>query len=65
MPSQAGYKFNTDLYSGTPEIDTFTPSCGIAVDEYFWLNNLHPTYPIHDVVAKQVAEALVAGPDVC
>lgn len=51
--------------SGTPNDNTLTPSCGVAVNEYFWLNNLHPTYPIHAVVAQQVADALVAGPSVC
>ncbi|KAI1099220.1 carbohydrate esterase family 16 protein [Jackrogersella minutella] len=51
--------------NGTPDEDTLTRSCGVAVNEYFWLNNLHPTYPIHDVVAKGVADALSAGPDVC
>ncbi|KAI1073384.1 carbohydrate esterase family 16 protein [Whalleya microplaca] len=61
---------NTTAYceayqNGTPEDDTLTQSCGVAVNEYFWLNNLHPTYPIHDVVAQQVGDALVAGPTVC
>ncbi|KAI0839695.1 carbohydrate esterase family 16 protein [Hypoxylon sp. FL0890] len=57
--------FCTAYQNGTPDENTLTPSCGIAVNEYFWLNNLHPTYPIHDVVAKGVADALVAGPSVC
>lgn len=47
--------------SGTPEWDTYIESCGYAVDEFFWLNSLHPTYPIHDVVAEGVA-ALLSGP---
>ncbi|KAI2464652.1 carbohydrate esterase family 16 protein [Annulohypoxylon bovei var. microspora] len=55
----------TAYQNGTPNDDTLTPSCGVPVNEYFWLNNLHPTYPIHDVVAKGVADALVAGPSVC
>ncbi|KAI0139143.1 carbohydrate esterase family 16 protein [Hypoxylon sp. NC0597] len=65
----AGLKNTTGYCSayqnGTPEENTLTPSCGVAVNEYFWLNNLHPTYPIHDVVAKGVADGLVAGPSVC
>ncbi|KAI0178741.1 carbohydrate esterase family 16 protein [Hypoxylon sp. FL1284] len=65
----AGLKNTTifcDAYqNGTPKPNTFTPSCGVPVNEYFWLNDLHPTYPIHDVVAKQVTEALKAGPDIC
>lgn len=37
----------------------------MPVNQYFWLNTLHPTYPVHDVVAEQVAKALEAGPNVC
>ncbi|KAK7756286.1 hypothetical protein SLS62_001512 [Diatrype stigma] len=55
-----------DAYmSGTPEPDTFIESCGVPVNQYFWLNELHPTYPIHDVVAQGVADTLAAGPNVC
>jgi len=46
----------TDYQNGTPAWDTFYPECGIPVDEYFWLNSLHPTY----LVQQQVAKALVA-----
>lgn len=51
--------------SGTSEPDTLVESCGVPVNQYFWLNTLHPTYPIHDVVAEQVSKALEAGPNVC
>lgn len=37
----------------------------MPVNQYFWLNTLHPTYPVHDVVAELVAKALEAGPNVC
>ena len=37
----------------------------MPVNQYFWLNSLHPTYPIHDVVAEQVVKSLKAGPNVC
>lgn len=50
--------------SGTPEWDTYIESCGHAVDEFFWLNSLHPTYPIHDVVAEGVAALLGRPPNV-
>ncbi|KAK6224055.1 hypothetical protein LQW54_000202 [Pestalotiopsis sp. IQ-011] len=33
-----------------------------AVYEYLLLNNLHPTYPIHNFLAKEVAALLAAGP---
>lgn len=51
--------------SGTPESDTFYEGCGVPVDQYFWLNSLHPTGPIHEVVAEQVAKLLGAGPNIC
>ncbi|KAK8045368.1 hypothetical protein PG993_005392 [Apiospora rasikravindrae] len=65
----AGYANTTafcEAYqNGTPNLDTSDPACGIPVNEYFWLNSLHPTYPMHDVVAEQVASALEKGPNVC
>ncbi|KAF6823773.1 cellulose-binding gdsl lipase [Colletotrichum musicola] len=51
--------------NGTEAPDTLVESCGVKVDEYFWLNSLHPTYPIHDAVAETVAKALEGGPNVC
>ncbi|OLN82385.1 Thermolabile hemolysin 2, partial [Colletotrichum chlorophyti] len=61
---------NTTAYceayeNGTDAPDTLVESCGVRVNEYFWLNSLHPTYPIHDAVAQTVAAALEAGPNVC
>ncbi|OAA59906.1 Lipase, GDSL [Niveomyces insectorum RCEF 264] len=69
FPQTAGLK-NTTTYcssyaNGTPARDTLTAACGVPVNEYFWLNSLHPTYPIHDVVAEHLAKALTAGPNVC
>ncbi|KAK8069806.1 family 16 carbohydrate esterase [Apiospora phragmitis] len=65
----AGYANTTafcEAYqNGTPNLDTLDPACGVPVNEYFWLNSLHPTYPIHDVVAEQVVAALEKGPNVC
>ncbi|KAI3558999.1 fungal cellulose binding domain-containing protein [Colletotrichum abscissum] len=64
-----GYKNTTgycDAYKdGTTAQDTLIDSCTYPVNEYFWLNTLHPTYPIHDAVAETVASALEAGPNVC
>ena len=61
-PQTTLYKNTTaycDAYAnGTPERDTLNATCGIPVNEYFWLNSLHPTYPMHDVVAKQIATLL-------
>jgi len=65
----AGYR-NTTAYceaymNGTPTMTYFDPSCGVPVNEYFWLNSLHPTYPMMDVLAQQVARRLEGGPNVC
>ncbi|KAL3427750.1 Thermolabile hemolysin 2 [Phlyctema vagabunda] len=69
FPQTALYK-NTTAYcaayqNGTPTPDTLDPSCSIPVNEYLWLNSLHPTYPIHDALAEVVASQLTAGPNVC
>ncbi|OBT86468.1 hypothetical protein VE02_05336 [Pseudogymnoascus sp. 03VT05] len=69
FPATAGYK-NTTAYceayqNGTPAQDTLDPSCGIPVNQYFWLNSLHPTSPMHDVLAQKVAAQLKSGPNVC
>jgi phospholipase/lecithinase/hemolysin len=53
------------LDSGTPTTDYLNSTCGVPVNQYFWLNSLHPTYPMHDVLAQQVALQLTAGPNVC
>ncbi|KAH9885061.1 carbohydrate esterase family 16 protein [Xylariomycetidae sp. FL2044] len=68
-PETAGLKNTTDYCveyeNGTPEEDTFIESCGVPVNEYFWLNNLHPTPAINAVVARQIVEGLNADPNVC
>lgn len=59
-----GYKAD-ERGRGTPTKNFLDPECDIPVNEYFWLNALHPTYPIHDVIAEQVAKTLEQGPNVC
>lgn len=44
--------------NGTPEWDTFYESCGVPVDEYFWLNSLHPTYLVMNATARAIVEEL-------
>lgn len=44
--------------SGTPTLTYFDPSCGVSVDEYFWLNTLHPTYPMHNFMGSQIVQLL-------
>ncbi|PKS10975.1 hypothetical protein jhhlp_002734 [Lomentospora prolificans] len=67
-PQTADYKDTTTFceayQNGTPEWDTLDENCTYPVNEYFWLNSLHPTYPIHDVVAEGVAELLSGPPNV-
>ncbi|KAF3938128.1 hypothetical protein ABW19_dt0209152 [Dactylella cylindrospora] len=63
-PVTAEWTFNDvttycDAYqNGTPEWDTFIPECVYPVDEYFWLNSLHPTHYVHKEVAKELAAVL-------
>lgn len=42
--------------SGTPTLTFFAPACGVPVDEYLWLNGLHPTYPMHNFIASQAVK---------
>jgi len=54
---------NTTAYcegyaNGTPSWYSFNTSCGVPVDEYFWLNDLHPTFRIHNATAAAVAKQL-------
>ena len=34
------------------------PSCPWSVDEYFWLNGRHVTWPLHDLLAEVTHDAL-------
>lgn len=69
FPQTSIYKNTTDYCiayeNGTAANDTFDLSCGIPVNEYFWLNTLHPTYPMHNVLAQEVSMLLGQGPNVC
>ncbi|KAL8718936.1 MAG: hypothetical protein Q9225_003998 [Loekoesia sp. 1 TL-2023] len=53
---------NTDgfcpAYHNAPTMDFNDPRCGLAVNQYFWLNELHPTYPVHEVAAVEIAKFL-------
>jgi len=69
FPQTAIYKNTTNFCvayeNGTPAENTFDASCGVPVNEYFWLNSLHPTYPMHNVLAQEVSLLLESGPNVC
>ncbi|PNP47354.1 hypothetical protein TGAMA5MH_01170 [Trichoderma gamsii] len=51
--------------NGTPTDDYLDPSCGVPVNQYFWLNSLHPRTPVHDVIADVLSRELLAGPNIC
>ena len=54
------------LDSGTPTPDTYYPECGAPANAYMWGDSLHPTSPVHEVVARQIAGALRGGrPSAC
>jgi len=62
FPETAGY-VNTTNYcfayeNGTATMDQFNASCGAPVNEYFWLNTLHPTYPMQNLTAKELSMGL-------
>ena len=46
------------IRSGTPTLSYLDPSCGIPVDQYLWLNDLHPTYPMHNLIASRIVQQL-------
>ncbi|EPE31613.1 SGNH hydrolase [Glarea lozoyensis ATCC 20868] len=54
-----------DYQNGTPKQDTFIESCGVPVNQYFWLNSLHPTSAMQEVVAWGVGRDLEGPPGVC
>ncbi|KAH7092957.1 hypothetical protein FB567DRAFT_159713 [Paraphoma chrysanthemicola] len=48
-----------DAYkNGTPTWYTKDPSCAYPVNEYLWLNNLHPTFPVHNATAAEIVKFL-------
>lgn len=40
------------------ESRSFQQNCGARVDQYFWLDGLHPTWPIHKFMAMEIANYL-------
>ncbi|KAH9862578.1 hypothetical protein IAQ61_009995 [Plenodomus lingam] len=47
---------------GTPTWYTKDPSCEYPVNEYLWLNDLHPTFPVHNATAASIAKLLKKRP---
>lgn len=44
--------------NGTTNWYSFNKECKIPVDEYFWLNTLHPTFRMHNATAKAIVAEL-------
>ncbi|CAO2655906.1 Nn.00g047090.m01.CDS01 [Neocucurbitaria sp. VM-36] len=44
--------------NGTPTWYTKDDTCDYPVNEYLWLNELHPTFPIHNATAASIAKLL-------
>ena len=58
-----GPSFQVELTNSSATTGTtfFIPACGINLNEYLWLNTLHPTYPMHNFMASQIVQLLSAG----
>ena len=41
-----------------PSENYTSPACPYAVNQYFWLQGYHPTYPMHDLMASDIAGGL-------
>ncbi|KAI4288642.1 MAG: hypothetical protein L6R35_002095 [Caloplaca aegaea] len=58
----SGYVNVTDYCTayqhGTPTLTYLDPSCGVSVNAYLWLNDLHPTYPVHNLIASQIVQQI-------
>jgi hypothetical protein len=48
--------------STPPSMTKPASGCKYALSEYFWVNNLHPTYPVHNVTAAELGKVLAATP---
>ncbi|KAF2830711.1 hypothetical protein CC86DRAFT_378966 [Ophiobolus disseminans] len=44
--------------NGTPTWYTKDASCDYPVNEYLWLNDLHPTFPVHNATAASIVKLL-------
>ena len=41
-----------------PSLGFFQKKCGVPVDQYFWMSGYHPTWPVHKLLAEQIATDL-------
>lgn len=61
-PITCPYQNTTDYCvayeNGTPTPTSFNATCGISVDKYFWLNSLHPTFRMQQLLASEIVKQL-------
>lgn len=43
---------------GTSTFNFYDPSCDFPVNEYLWLNDIHPTYPMHNFLAAKIIQLI-------
>ncbi|KAL9044664.1 MAG: hypothetical protein Q9214_002212 [Letrouitia sp. 1 TL-2023] len=48
--------------AGLNEPETFDARCKVRMDEYFWFDELHPTWPVHKALAVRIVEELKGLP---
>lgn len=64
-PQTAAYVNVTDYCpwyeNGTASWYTEDARCGASVDEYFWLNSLHPTFRVHNATAAEIVGMLTVN----
>jgi hypothetical protein len=48
--------------STPPSLTKPASGCKHALSEYFWVNNLHPTYPVHNATAAELGRFLAGTP---
>ena len=62
FPQTRVYKDTTGAcpaYVGHPEKkNAFKEECGLKIQEFMWHDALHPTYPIQDALAEEIAKTL-------
>ena len=51
-------KYYEDHWLELPAMDYKHPSCPLPVNQYAWLQGIHVTYPLHDLLAKITVDAL-------
>ncbi|CAE6528505.1 unnamed protein product [Rhizoctonia solani] len=49
--------YNAAYQNGTPE-STYQVAGSKPVSSYFWLNSLHPTFGVHDIMARAISTVL-------